>query len=173
MRRFWKLPPEIVNEFERLIRDTDLPARECARQSGMGEYVHIDIVHKYRRYIGNGRWVDRLTGKVRPELCTMACAVKKTGLSARSIRRRIKSGVIEPNHPTSHKYIYAFDEHTIEEIKALGRNPSTSWSVLSVDDVNEIRDRAAQGETHVSIAKDFPVSRRQISRIINGTRWKP
>ena len=42
---------------------------------------------------------------------------------------------------------------------------------LSADDVAEIRNRAASGETRTAIASSFCVSRWQICRIVNGTRW--
>lgn len=44
-------------------------------------------------------------------------------------------------------------------------------SKLTDNDIREIRRRADEGESHSSIAEDFPVSRRQISRIVKGTRW--
>jgi hypothetical protein len=37
--------------------------------------------------------------------------------------------------------------------------------------VNEIRLRGKRQEPHRQIAEDYPVNRRQISRIISGTRW--
>lgn len=42
---------------------------------------------------------------------------------------------------------------------------------LSLTQVGEIRERAALGESHRSISEDYPVNRRQISRIISGARW--
>lgn len=41
---------------------------------------------------------------------------------------------------------------------------------LTEDEVREIRGFAAGGESHESIAKRYPVQRRQISRIVQGTR---
>jgi len=38
---------------------------------------------------------------------------------------------------------------------------------LSVDDVREIRRRAATGETHRSISEDYPSSRRTICHVVN------
>ena len=44
-------------------------------------------------------------------------------------------------------------------------------AVLTDSDIIAMRTRAASGESHTSIAKDFPVQRRQISRIVQGIRW--
>lgn len=43
---------------------------------------------------------------------------------------------------------------------------------LNTNDVLEIRRRAASGERHTDIAKDFPVNQATISKIISRTRWK-
>lgn len=43
---------------------------------------------------------------------------------------------------------------------------------LTENQVIEIYSRAKSGESHCSIAKDYPVQRRQISRIANKERWK-
>lgn len=48
------------------------------------------------------------------------------------------------------------------------RNGST---VLCEEDVKEIRNRVASGESQSSVAQDFPISRSQVSRIIRGVRW--
>ena len=42
---------------------------------------------------------------------------------------------------------------------------------LSKNQVMEIRERANNGESHMSISRDYPVKRRQVSRIVEGTRW--
>jgi hypothetical protein len=52
-----------------------------------------------------------------------------------------------------------------------GRGEHCSYSILTNQDIHIIRTRAAAGETHESISKDFPVQRRQISRIVQGVRW--
>jgi hypothetical protein len=44
-------------------------------------------------------------------------------------------------------------------------------SKLTNDDVRVIRERAISGETHAQIAKDFPVQRRNVTRIVNRRRW--
>lgn len=48
------------------------------------------------------------------------------------------------------------------------RNPRSS---LTLDDVRVIRERAAAGERHLSIAFDFNLSSQTVSRIAKGTRW--
>ena len=48
---------------------------------------------------------------------------------------------------------------------------SNHQSKLTVGDVRIIRERADNGETHTEIAKDYPVQRRNITRIINRKRW--
>lgn len=45
-------------------------------------------------------------------------------------------------------------------------------SKLTVDDILKIRERAADGETHISIAKDFHVSYQTIGSIIKRKAWK-
>jgi hypothetical protein len=47
-----------------------------------------------------------------------------------------------------------------------------SWTKLSAENIMTIKDMYANGMTHEAIAKHFPVKRRQISRILQGTRWK-
>jgi hypothetical protein len=42
---------------------------------------------------------------------------------------------------------------------------------LTDSDVRMIRARAAAGESHSSIAADFPVGRRRVSRIVDRTAW--
>lgn len=44
-------------------------------------------------------------------------------------------------------------------------------SKVSLADVIEIKRRLSLGETHRSIAKDFPISRRAVSLIAAGKRW--
>jgi DNA invertase Pin-like site-specific DNA recombinase len=43
---------------------------------------------------------------------------------------------------------------------------------LSADQVTTIRERAATGERHGEIAKDFGVHRPTVSRIVRGASWK-
>lgn len=43
---------------------------------------------------------------------------------------------------------------------------------LTEKDVLEIRRRAASGETQISIAKNFPVSHKRISKIVRRETWK-
>lgn len=47
-----------------------------------------------------------------------------------------------------------------------------SWSVLDQNDIQKIHMMRAQGMSHQAISEHFPVQRRQISRILQGTRWK-
>ena len=49
------------------------------------------------------------------------------------------------------------------------RHPTTK---LKADEVLEIRRRRAQGETHTSISKDYPISRQQVSKILARKRWE-
>lgn len=53
---------------------------------------------------------------------------------------------------------------------SLGEN--NGLSKLTASDVLEIRRRAANGETHIAIAKDFSVNRANISHIVRRLTWK-
>lgn len=173
-RRYWRTPQAKLDEFERLIRETDLSAEECAGKAGITTGrtgTPRVIVKKHRRYIGNGRWVDCNTGKVRPEICTAACAAEKTGLSLRTISRRKAAQFIGNRKSTSHALLTIFTEDDIAMLNAIGRWAPDAWGKLNRDHVEDIRQRAQAGEMHSAIAQDYPVSRRQISRIVSGERW--
>lgn len=61
-----------------------------------------------------------------------------------------------------------------ENTSAYGSNPfgeKIGTSKLVGSQVREIISRGKTGESHYSIARDFPVNRREISRIISGVRW--
>ena len=45
-------------------------------------------------------------------------------------------------------------------------------SILKNDDILNIRERFANGETHTGIAKDYRVSKATIGNIIHGRTWK-
>ncbi len=167
-------PSRRLMRFAQLLRDTDLSAQECGRRSGIGFCFTgrpYRIVREYRRYIGAGRWVDRKTGKVRPEICTIACAMEKTGLSVKTIRRRTAAQVIAKHTGRSHATLQIFSASDIRTLQKIGLHPPDKHGILTRKDVKEIRRRARQGETHTRIALDYPVTRRQISRIVTGERW--
>lgn len=51
------------------------------------------------------------------------------------------------------------------------RGERSASAKLTDADVAEIRRLAATAMTHVLIAERFPVDRRHIGRILNGSRW--
>ncbi len=174
IRRWWKVPEKRLQKLRRLLLETDYSIEECLRRAGCmrGKYGSVEpIIASCRRSVGNGRWVDRTTGELRPrQWCTETCAALKIGLSVRTVRRRIAEGLIQPATAPSHTRIHTFDEKDIQALRAIGRKkPGTS--TLSPEDVTAIRELAAHGLTHAAIAERYPVSRRQISRIVSGERW--
>lgn len=47
-----------------------------------------------------------------------------------------------------------------------------SWSILNQNDIRRIHSMRRSGMSHQAISEHFPVGRRHISRILQGTRWK-
>ena len=45
------------------------------------------------------------------------------------------------------------------------------WAKLTEQNVREIRERRSNGETHASIAADFPVSLRTVACAASGDNW--
>ena len=176
MKRFGRIPQPMLDEFRRLLLETNHSIMWCAHHSGLhsrGGGIVGRIVKECRRHVRYGQWVNRKTGKLCPEvLCTSICAAEKTGLSARTVRRRIKEGDVRVARAVSAP-VFAFTEKAIATLNKIGNKCiGNKWSAaLSASDVRTIKRRAKQ-ETHTAIAKDYPVSRRQISRIVDGTRWK-
>lgn len=64
-------------------------------------------------------------------------------------------------------------ENMRDKIKAgtSGKGEGHNQAKLTLSQVEEIRQRSRLGETSKSISKDYPVSRRHISRIIRKERW--
>ncbi len=169
VRRWVKRPAELVAEFRRQLQETEMSASEIARRlgikTGRGDWK---IVKECRRYVASGMWVDRATGELRPRgLCTTACAVAKTGLSEKTIQRRMNEGVVPRRFAKSDRRIHRFSNAAIKRLK---RRVQRSGSTLTRDDIRTIRRRAIN-ETHGQIAKDYGITRRQISRIVSGERW--
>jgi hypothetical protein len=175
-RRWSKVPDALWQEFRRLLLETDLPAAKCAKRVGIlpgGSLKALAIVKDCRRYIGPGQWVNRKTGKLCPEICTTLCAAEKTGLSRKTVwRRATEQGFVPERRATSNAHMLVFTDEDIKTIKALGKYPKDRCSVLSREDVEAIRELAAHGHIASEIAERYPVSVRQINRIIRGDRWK-
>lgn len=176
-RRWRRIPAELLQVFEEMIRETDLPAEACMEAVGLKKQTATlsAIVRKHRRYVGLGRWVDQQTGKLRPEICTAACVADKTGMSKKTIMRRVKSGLVEPERAISHIQVSVFSDDDVARIREVGLFPPGPYSNLTREDVAWIREQAAAGVTQTRIAEQLPpdkrVSRRQIGRIVDGTRW--
>lgn len=175
MRRWWKTPESKIARYKHLLKTTDYAADKCRQLAGLTRSVKAsEIAHEERRYISKWRWIVKSTGEIRPVVppCTYACAARKTGMSMRTIRRRVDVGLLEAKTTKAHGSIRLFDPEELLMVKDIGLNPPDFHAKLTRDDVDTIRRRAAAGETHASIAQDYPVSRRQIGRIVDGTRWR-
>lgn len=59
----------------------------------------------------------------------------------------------------------------VERLYEPARGERAGGAKLTNEQVLEIRVRLAAGETHESIAKDYPVQRTVITRIASGDRW--
>ncbi len=57
-----------------------------------------------------------------------------------------------------------------EESRQYGEK--SPWAKLTADQVRDMRQRYAAGETIASLARAFKISRRNIGRIINRQQWK-
>ena len=172
MRRWWKTPAAVIEEYRRLLRETDYSAMRCAQMAGLCHAGATPIRAEERRYISRWRWVVKATGEIRPAVqpCPIKCAMRKTGMSEKTLGRRIKEGLLTVTHVTCNTRI--FDSEELQVVKDIGLHQPGAHGKLTVVDVYEIRDRAAAGESQARIAQDYPVTRRQIGRIVNGTRWK-
>lgn len=68
--RWHKIPAPLLNEFERLLRETDLTAKECAQLAG-GFYScggkPSEVIRRTRTYLNAGKseWIDVATGTIR------------------------------------------------------------------------------------------------------------
>lgn len=171
-KRFWKMPPEIVARFHRLLSDTDWSIRRCAVQAGLGEsYGPYQTVRRYSGSRGPFRtWVDLPTGERRPRgrgIYTVAELARQSGLSAKTVRRRLAAGLIRR------------DRNGLFSVKALERLVKTGKlllgmtpSKLSLADVRRIFRLRSRGWTVTAISKEFPqVTRKQVYRVLNGERW--
>ncbi len=178
MSRYPKTPAAKLEEFEILIRETNYSAAKCAELIGInGKTAAAQrIVKQYRRYFNRGRvgrWIDLRTDELRPAICDKHCAVEKTGLSAKTITRRISQGLIPQRRAVSHKQILVFLPSDIQRLKKIGRLKNQSNAILAPNDVRAIRQLAADGLTHNAIQDRYPeVTRRQISRIVSGQQRK-
>lgn len=170
-RRWWKMPADIERELRRLLHETELPATECRAIVGLSSGSARGVIKECRRYIGQGQWIDVKTGKVKPAICTAQCASKKTGLSVRTLGRRIATGIINDDRAVSHLTVRVFSEADIERLNEYGKHPGDNKGVLTREDVRLIREAAALGISHTEIATYYPVSCRQISRVVSGERW--
>lgn len=63
-------------------------------------------------------------------------------------------------------------KHSPETVEKLSGGSKKLSTKLSVQDVIEIRERAAAGEIQAQLAREYGVGPMQISRIVNGTRRK-
>jgi hypothetical protein len=177
-RRFLRAPEEWFEKFEALIRDTEMSIWACLKKVGFRTESHRmqEIVARHRRYVAQAIWVDQTTGELKPKQhCGTACIVQKTGLSAKTIQRRIRDGIINPaGKMKSNRTMLRFSDTSVRTLLELGRNPGDKNAVITRADVRKIRRLAARGKTHGAIQReDYPqISRRQISRIVNRTRWK-
>lgn len=172
-RRWWKTPPEILAEFERLLLETDFSIDECERRAGIKHGSNADeVVKKTRRLIGGGRWVNRVTGKVHPADCTLQCAAIKTGLSTRTIKRRVREGLVRAAQLPSNKGMQSFTDAAITKLKEQGRKPiGPKDTVIKPEDVFTIRRLRENGIPSRKIAEMFHVSQRHINRVLSGERW--
>lgn len=118
--------------------------------SGYGLFHHEGKnirAHRFAWYLTHGRW---------PEPCALhRCDVRRC---------------VNPDH------LFEGDRATnIADMCAKGRGckgEDRPGAKLSEAQVAEIRDRAAGGESHSSIAADLPVKRRQVSRVAARRQWK-
>jgi len=92
--------------------------------------------------------------------CSLTEAGRATGLSRKTIQRRIR----DESLPSDYSWA------DLRAVRREGHRPSGLQPRLDPDDLIDIVDRGLAGESAVSIARDYPVSRRQINRILDGTR---
>lgn len=162
-----------MDHFRSLLVTTDLPISECRQVANVYNCAEYrEIISESRKRIGRGRWLNLKTGEVRPpNVCTSFCAAEKTGLSRKTITRRIKEGLIDPVDYAGHRQGYNFSPLDIFTLKRFGRKVRTHGNaVVTVADVPAIR-RMAKFMFHRDIGYIYGVSRRQISRIVTGERW--
>lgn len=175
-RRFWKTPPEILAEFGRLLLETDFSTSECARRVGIKLGGHDgsagEVIVKTRRFIGGGRWVNRVTGKIHPADCTLQCAAVKTGLSVRTIRRRVLEGLVRVSQLPSNKGMQSFADAAIAKLEETGRKPPGHQGiVIRAEDVPVIKRLREGGMPSREIAAMFHTSERHVNRVLSGERW--
>jgi predicted DNA-binding protein (UPF0251 family) len=83
----------------------------------------------------------------------------------------VERGFVNPGVAPSIAGTRAFSSDDVETLKSIGRlKPGTS--VLSLEDIEAIRELATHGLSSRKIAERYPVSDRQIRRIVSGERWK-
>lgn len=173
MKRFSKYPESILAEFRRLLLTTEYSRQECIRLSGIRDgSLACQISKECRRHIGPGRWVNRQTGQVCPDICTTTCAAEKIGVTKRTINRRVAAGEIKERRAVSYKTLRIFDDVDIGKLQKIGRK-KTGSSTLTESEVRQVKRLHADGWSSRQIAThlDHRVSDRQIRRIIQGTRW--
>ena len=62
---------------------------------------------------------------------------------------------------------YGSRKENIKDVYRTGR----AWKKLTAENVREIRKRAASGECHASIAKDYGVHKSSVSKINRGVTY--
>ena len=74
-----------------------------------------------------------------------------------------------------HHLIPGTQRENVQDMISRGRNAKGEGcpqAKLTAEKVKQIRQRATEGESYASIARDFEVGRSQIGRICKGERWK-
>lgn len=160
-------------EFRRLLQETEYSTTECFRKSGYSAppcQHYWMIAAEYRQSIDSIRWIDLATGEIRPlRVCTLTCAAEKVGLSKKTIARRILEGLVVPARVPSMAHAHNLSSADLVTLAKIGKKHG-GHRVVTESDVHRIRS-LAKTKTHGQIAKDYNVSRRQISRIVSGERW--
>src|SRR5437879_7738834 len=119
--RRWRIVPESMKqELRNLLLNTELSASECLRQLGF-KYCSrstAQIIKECRRYVRPGQWVNQKTGKLCPaQFCTAMCASEKTGLSTKTLWRRVmEQGFVRERHAASMSHFLVFTDADIETI---------------------------------------------------------
>jgi len=116
------------------------------RRRGKSFSVHVRVFEEYNRKL--------LPGEVVRHSCNRTLCINPDHLLAGSQRDNVWDAVKSRTHQNPR---HPGEKHPLAKLRLV--------------QVAKIKKLATLGFSHTEIAKQFPVKRRQISRILQGTRW--